>query len=75
MQFLTGFALGTQVEPKNTDSTCFGQAIQTKVLLDTFVESNYNIINSLLSLELSNTRSYVSELTYTLSNLLMQYSD
>lgn len=36
MQFLTGFALGTQVEPKNTGSTCFTQALQTKELLDTF---------------------------------------
>ena len=33
-QFVTGFALGTQVDPKTTESTCFGQAIQTKGFLD-----------------------------------------
>lgn len=33
-QFVTGFALGTQVDPLTTESTCFGQAIQTKGFLD-----------------------------------------
>jgi hypothetical protein len=33
-QFVTGFALGTQVDPLTTESTCYGQAIQTKGFLD-----------------------------------------
>ena len=42
-QFVTGFALGEQVQAGATISTCFGQSYQTKVFLDDIADQCYTI--------------------------------
>jgi hypothetical protein len=41
-EFMKGFALGTQVEILNTDSTCYGQVNQTFDFINNIVDSGYS---------------------------------
>jgi hypothetical protein len=42
-EMITGFALGAQVDPTDTNSTCYGQALMTKQYYETIFAEIYDM--------------------------------
>ncbi len=74
-QFLTGFALGEQVQAGATTSTCFGQAYQTKVFLDNIADQSYTIGLQLYQLDFAALTTNFGSLMLDVNNLFIQYND
>jgi len=74
-QFVTGFALGEQLQQGATTSTCFSQAYQTKTFLDDVCDQLYTIGYNLYNLDFSTFQTDIATLTLDFNNLLIQYND
>jgi len=74
-QFVTGFALGEQLQQWATTSTCFNQAYQTKTFLDDIADELYTIGYNLYNLDFSSFQTDLATLTLDFNNLLIQYND
>ena len=70
-QFVTGFALGTQVQQNVTESDCFIQANQTKTFLDTMVDSSYLIMSESMAFDFTNLGSNFATLVAYFNNYLI----
>lgn len=75
-QTITGFALGTQVTPTDTGSTCFEQARQTKVFLDNIVNSFYTLFwKSFSPFDWSKIQVQFSNLIFNINSFGVQLAD
>jgi hypothetical protein len=69
---LLGFALGTQANPTDTSSTCYGQVHETYKFIDTIVTQGYDIANDF---DFNTVSAKFQILVQNINNLVIQLSD
>ncbi len=74
-EFMKGFALGTQVEILNTDSTCYGQVNQTFDFINNIVDSGYSWAIQILNFNFSTSSANAQNMFQNLNNFVIQLSD
>ena len=69
---LLGYALGTQADSTDVDSTCYGQVEETYKFIDTFITEGYDIVNNF---DINTISARVQKFAQNANNFVIQLSD